>query len=205
MTYYHRRMEDFKRERIMKKKDTPLKLNLGSGPTKMDGFLSVDCIDFPEVDVKADLTKKWPWKNDTVEEVAASHVVEHFTSTERIHFVNELWRVLVPGGKATITTPNWSSCRAYGDPTHQWPPVSEFWFYYLSKEWRLGDKEKNLYANAPHTDAKYLKGGFACDFEATWGYSLHPTVQLRNQEAQQFMVQFYKEATQDIIATLTKK
>jgi hypothetical protein len=188
-----------------KKEDLPLKLNLGSGPTKMEGFVSVDNIEFPEVDVVADLTKKWPWKNDTVAEVHASHFIEHLDAFERIHFVNELYRVLIPGGKATIITPYWGSCRAYGDPTHKWPPISEFWFYYLSKEWRLGNKEKKLQGNAPHTDATYLKGGFSCDLEATWGYSLHPTVQVRSQEAQHFMVQFYKEAAQDIMATLTKK
>lgn len=188
------------------KKETPLlKLNLGSGPTKMEGFLSVDCIEFPEVDVVCDLLKTWPWKDGTVSEAHCSHVVEHFDAMERVHFVNELYRVMVPGGKAQIITPYWGSCRAYGDPTHKWPPISEFWFYYLSKEWRMGDKEKKIAGNAPHTDATYLKGGFACDFDATWGYSLHPAVQLRNQESQQFMVQFYKEAAQDVIATLTKK
>ncbi len=187
------------------KEEKKLKLNLGSGPTKMEGFLSVDCIKFPNVDVIVDLKKSWPWKNSSVVEAHASHVVEHFTSMERVHFVNELYRVLEVGGKATIITPHWSSCRAYGDPTHQWPPVSEFWFYYLSKEWRLGNKEKEIQGNAPHTDAIHLKNGFACDFEATWGYGLHPSIQLRNQEAQQFMVQFYKEAVSDIIATLVKK
>jgi hypothetical protein len=188
-----------------KQESKPVKLNLGSGPTKMDGFLSVDIIDFPEVDVVCDLMKPWPWNAESVEEVHCSHTLEHFTGMERVFFVNELYRVLVPGGKATIITPYWASCRAYGDPTHKWPPVSEFWFYYLSKEWRLGNKEKGIPGNAPHSDAIYLPGGFACDFEATWGYGLHPTVQLRNQEAQSFMVQFYKEAASDIIATLTKK
>lgn len=202
----------FKGRNIMAKKKAAkttekklLKLNLGSGPTKMEGFLSVDAIKFPEVDIVADLTKKWPWANESVEEVHCSHTVEHLTAMQRVHFVNELYRVLIPDGKATIITPHWSSCRAYGDPTHQWPPISEFWFYYLSKEWRLGNKEKNLPGNAPHTDAIYIKNGFACNFEATWGYSLHPAVQIRNQESQQFMVQFYKDAAMDVMATLTKK
>lgn len=188
-----------------KKVEKLLKLNLGSGPSKMEGFLSVDSIPFPGVDVVTDLTKKFPWGDNSVEEIHASHVVEHFDAMERIHFVNEVYRVLVPGGKATFITPHWSSCRAYGDPTHKFPPISEFWFFYLSKDWRMGNEEKKMQANAPHTDAKYLKGGFNCDFEATWGYTLHPTVQLRSEEAQHFMVQFYKDAIQDIIGTITKK
>lgn len=69
----------------------------------------------------------------------------------------------------------------------------------------MGNKEKNLEPNAPHTDASFIKGGFNCNFEATWGYSLNPQLQFRNQEAQQFMIQFYKEAALDIIATLIKK
>ncbi len=196
-------MKKNKKEQVEELK--PLKLNLGSGPTKIPGFISVDNIKFPEVDVVCDLTKKWPFDDNTVDEATASHVVEHFTAMERVHFVNELYRVMIPGGKATIVAPCWSSCRAYGDPTHCWPPVSEFWFYYLSKDWRLGNKANENKGNAPHTDATYIQGGFACDFDATWGYSLHPTVQLRNQEAQSFMVQFYKEAASDIIATLVKK
>lgn len=183
----------------------PLKLNLGSGPNKMEGFISVDNISFPGIEVVTDLTKKFPWKDNSVEEIHASHVIEHFDALERIHFINEIYRVLVPGGKATIIAPHWASCRAYGDPTHKFPPISEFWFFYLSKEWRLGNEEKKLPANAPHTDVKFFKKGFNCDFEATWGYALHSAVQLRNQETQQFMVQFYKDAATDIMATLIKR
>ena len=69
------------------------------------------------------------------------YFVEHLDAKERIHFVNEAHRVLRPGGQMHLVTPDWSSCRAYGDLTHKWPPVSEFWFFYLDKDWRA--------ANAP--------------------------------------------------------
>jgi hypothetical protein len=45
---------------------------------------------------------------------------------------------------------------------------------------------------------------YTCDFAATWGYSLHPSIQHRNTEYQTFALSNYKEAAQDIIATLTK-
>lgn len=168
-----------------------MKLDLGCGQNKKDGFVGVDCRNFKGVDKVADLTKKWPWKNGSVEEVHCSHFIEHLTAAERIHFANELHRVLKPGGKCTLIVPHWASCRAYGDLTHQWPPVSEFWFYYLSKDWRV--------TNAPHND------GYTCDFECTWGYSLHQELQARNQEYQMHAMTFWKEAAQDIIATLTRK
>lgn len=175
----------------------PIRLDIGCGKNKRAGFLGVDAIKFDGVDVVMDAREAWPWKDNTVDEVNCSHFVEHLTAMERVHFVNELYRVLKPGAKATITVPHWASNRAYGDPTHQWPPVSEMWFYYLSKAWRA--------TNAPHTDAEHNPKGFTCDFDATWGYSLHPTLGVRNGEYQQHALTFWKEAAQDTVATLTKR
>ncbi len=195
----------------------PLRLDLGCGKNKREGFTGVDSRQFEGVDIVCDLVerrtshsvanlldkypepifqdrskyKPWPWEDNSVEEVHSSHFIEHLTAPERIHFVNELHRVLKPAGKATLITPHWSSCRAYGDLTHQWPPVSEFWFYYLSKAWRE--------QNAPHND------GYTCDFEATWGYGMHPQLIPRNAEYQQHAMQFFKEAVQDLHASLIKK
>lgn len=173
------------------------KLDIGCGKAKREGFTGVDAIPFEGVDVVLDVRKPWPWMDGQIEEVHCSHFVEHLTAMERCHFVNELYRVMRPGAKATIIVPSWSSNRAYGDPTHQWPPVSEMWFYYLSKDWRA--------TQAPHTDRAHWPQGFACDFEATWGYGLHPLIQTRNAEFQQFALNFYREAAQDIHATLTRK
>jgi hypothetical protein len=172
------------------KKPAPLRLDLGCGKNSKEGFEGVDLIDFGQK-WKLDLRKPWPWKSGSVAEVHASHFVEHLTGPERVHFVNELWRVLPEGGKATLITPHWASCRAYGDYTHQWPPVSEMWFYYLSSEWRA--------ANAPHNN------GYKCDFEATWGYSMNPSILARNQEYQTFALSNYKEAAMDLFATLTRR
>jgi len=189
-----------------------LKLDLGCGPHPREGFEGVDSRNFGQP-WQCDLaTTPWrltrfatmkgqseaypvsgvePLGDGSVEEVHCSHFLEHLTGPQRIHFVNELHRVLVPGGKCMVVTPHWASNRAYGDLTHQWPPVSEMWFYYLNAEWRA--------ANAPHNDF------YRCDFEATWGYALHPELTQRNQEYQMHALSFWKEAAQDIIATLTKK
>jgi SAM-dependent methyltransferase len=167
-----------------------VKLNVGCGREKKEGFLGVDARPFDGVDVVTDLTKPWPWADGEVEEIYASHIVEHFAGPDRIHFVNEAYRVLRPGGKMTVITPHWASCRAYGDLTHQWPPVSEFWFYYLAAEWRT--------QHAPHNDA------YTCNFESAWSYGLNGALAVRNQEFQQFAAGNYKEAINDVICTMTK-
>ena len=196
-----------------------MKLDLGCGKNKREGFIGVDNISFDGVDVVMDLCarnvdgkdeadryragvqtgepthswaefKGWPWEKESIEEVYCSHFLEHLTNPERVHFWNELYRVMKLGAKAQIIVPHWSSGRAYGDPTHQWPPVVEFSFYYLDKGWRE--------VNAPHC-------GLECDFQATWGYSVHPSWQVRSQESQMFALGHYREVAQDLICTVTKR
>lgn len=174
----------------MKKKAEVLKIDLGCGKNVREGFIGVDSRKFGQP-IIADLRKAWPWKSGSVDEAHSSHFIEHLTGPERIHFVNELYRVLKPGANCQVIVPHWASCRAYGDLTHQWPPISEFWFYYLDRGWRE--------ANAPHNDA------YTCDFLATWGYNMRQDLQVRNAEYQQFALQNHKEAAQDIIATLTAR
>lgn len=169
----------------------PIKLDLGAGKSKREGFIGVDIRPFDGVDTVADLRERWPWLDGSVEEVNCSHFLEHLKPSERIHFANELFRVLKTGGKATITTPHFGSVRAYGDLTHEWPPVVSFWYLYLNKAWRE--------SNAPHNDQ------YTCDFDHGYGFGLHPIVQARNQEYQNYAVIHLLEGAQDLVVTLTKR
>jgi hypothetical protein len=167
-----------------------MKLDFGCGPNPREGFEGVDVIDFGQKHI-LDLAGPWPWEDSSVEEAHASHFVEHLNAKERIHFVNELYRVLQVGAKCQVIVPHWASNRAYGDLTHQWPPVSEMWFYYLKNEWRA--------ANAPHCK------DYTCDFDATWGYTMHQELIPKNQQYQVHALNFWKEAALDTVATLIKR
>ena len=170
----------------------PIRLDIGCGKNKKPGFTGLDAIKFDGVDLVINVgTERWPYEDSSVAEIHASHFVEHLDADERIHFVNEAYRVLVKDGKMSVITPHWCSQRAYGDLTHKWPPVSEFWFYYLDKNWRA--------VNAPHNDK------YTCDFGCVWGYSSHPTLQVRNAEYQQHAMAFWKEAVQDTHCTMTAR
>lgn len=189
-----------------------LKLDLGCGPNKKPGFFGVDSIAFPGVDKVMDIGKDvWPFKNDSVEEFHCSHVIEHLTWPQRVHFFNQLYRVMKPGAKGALILPHWASMRYYGDPTHQ-SAMSEFAFYYLSRPWRAGGVPIGAApgtaaqpAQAPHTDIQFNPGGYDCNFEVMWGHSLHPQLQSRNAEYQQHALTFWKDAAQDLMATLIKR
>ena len=189
---------------VLKPLPAALKLDIGCGKNKQAGFIGVDAIKFDGVDTVLDVVamngkgyKKWPWKNDSVDEVHSSHFVEHLSGMERVWFFNELYRVMKVGATAKIITPHWCSSRAYGDPTHAWPPVGEMTYYYLSKEWREG--------NSPHCDSRHVEWGYYCDFHAVWGYGMNQALLTRAPEFQQNALTWYKEAAQDLHATLTKR
>lgn len=96
-----------------------MKLNLGANDRVLPGFLSVDIV--PPADVIADLSRPWPWPDSSVDEIRAYDVIEHVA--DRIHFMNEIHRVMRPGARATIETPNATKGAGFAqDPTHksQW-------------------------------------------------------------------------------------
>lgn len=176
----------------------PLRLDLGCGKNKIkvegQQWTGVDAIAFDGVDLVADLrVMPWPWADESVDEVNCSHFLEHLTGTERIGFFNELYRVLKPGSPARIITPHWSHERAYGDPTHQWPPVCGWTYFYLLKDWRD--------INAPHA-------GYTCDFDYMLAGTHDPNdthVAFRQMEVKMVMMNRNINTTTDLIATLTKR
>ena len=187
----------------------PFKLDLGCGKNKQPGFHGVDRIAFDGVDTVLNVVapkrrdmgfEPWPWTDNSVDEAYSSHFVEHLTSAERCHFFNELWRVLKPDAKVTIVTPHWSNARAYGDPTHVWPPVSEWLYLYLNKGWRD--------ANAPHTDRANLDWGYSCNFDGgcvTTVNTQHPELLGKNVEAQNYATRNFINVNVDAYATLVAK
>ena len=92
-----------------------MKLNLGASDRSIPGYLSVDRV-YP-ADVIADLEQPWPWATSSVEEVIAHDIIEHLP--DKIHTLNELYRVLVPGGRADIVVPSTRGAGAWCDPTHK--------------------------------------------------------------------------------------
>ena len=81
-----------------------LKLDLGCGGLqKKEGFVGVDICDYidkyPAGEfIKADLFYEMPFDDKSIEEVYASHFIEHIPQDRVIWFFNEIYRILVDGG-----------------------------------------------------------------------------------------------------------
>lgn len=168
---------------------TSLKLDIGCGPNKRPGYTGIDSRMFNGVDLLLDVRLGLPQLDSTVDEIFSSHFVEHLTGPERVGFFNEIYRVMKPGATAHVITPHWSHACAYGDPTHQWPPMSEWMVYYLNRQWRD--------MNAPHT-------GYTCDFAFQFAGSWDPWLEPKNIEFRGFAMNRYTNSWRDLHVTLTK-
>jgi SAM-dependent methyltransferase len=82
-----------------------IRLNLGSGPDKIPGWLSVDILGMG-ADLTWDLRRGVPFPDGSVHAVFLEHVVEHFALRDVIVLLEECRRVLAPGGIIRVGVPD---------------------------------------------------------------------------------------------------
>lgn len=88
-----------------------LRLNLGCGSTKFEGFLGVDSFPDNKPDVLYDFTAgPLPFKDGEVDEVVMFHAIEHIQKQKHSFILNEIRRVLRIGGRLCLTYPNFWEC-----------------------------------------------------------------------------------------------
>lgn len=79
-----------------------MKLNLGGGKMKLDGWTNVDIRD---ADICADI-RALPIEDNSIDQVLLVHVIEHFTYEDADKVLKEIYRVLKRGKKVTIEAPD---------------------------------------------------------------------------------------------------
>lgn len=77
----------------------PIKLNVGGGQVKIPGYTNIDIEDGIRMD-------RLPYPDESVDEVYASHVLEHVPHWENASTLREWKRVLKPGGVLKIAVPD---------------------------------------------------------------------------------------------------
>lgn len=97
-----------------------MKLHIGCGRTILPGWVNVDFLKLPGVDVVADLddcrSNTLPFENNSVDEILASHVLEHIKDI--LPLMQELWRISKNNSSMVIRVPHGASDDAWEDPTH---------------------------------------------------------------------------------------
>jgi SAM-dependent methyltransferase len=108
------------------------RLHLGCGRSPLEGWVNVDAVSGPGIDLVQDLDActehPLPFEDGTVGEFLATHLLEHLQHP--LPFMQELHRVARPGAVARFHVPYGSSDDAYEDPTHVRQYFLNSWVYF---------------------------------------------------------------------------
>lgn len=126
-------------------------LHIGCGASKLEGSVGMDILSLSGVDIVHNLdTMPWPVETNSIDIVYAHSVVEHLTDI--VAFLNEVWRVLKPGGRVIIAVPYFRCVDSFTDITHKHFFTSKSFDYFIFGSGSL--------SNYSYTDKKFKKIGF---------------------------------------------
>lgn len=144
-------------------------LNLGCGKTRIPDSIGMDIVPIEGyVDIVHDFNKlPYPLKAHSFDEIHMYHVLEHLQQPVKI--MEELHRILKPGGVVFIRVPHFSSLAAFTDMTHVRPfaylsfdifDPSHPQHYYTQAEFEIVKKEIKYFGLYPNSGvyAQYIHG-----------------------------------------------
>jgi SAM-dependent methyltransferase len=118
--------KDFKMELVKakqlienkKKNNESLILDVGAGPNKYPGSISIDFNPKTPADIVWDLNNyPWPLPDSEFDLVYSSHCLEHLYNP--IQAIEEIHRILKPKGRFILKVPHFSSHVAWWTPEHK--------------------------------------------------------------------------------------
>jgi glycosyltransferase involved in cell wall biosynthesis len=134
-----------------------LALDLGAAHRKPPGYLGVDQYAKDGVDIVARLPEPLDLPDDSVGLLRAVDFLEHVPA--KVPLINELYRLLAPGGMLLTLTPSSDGRGAYQDPTHvAYYNENSFW-YYTDNQYR---------AFVPEIQARFQSSRVVTYFPTDW-------------------------------------
>jgi len=194
------------------------RLDLGCGLHPKEGFEGVDIWGGKQTHNVNLFQFPWPFEDNSVDEIHASHLLEHVPAreveekdlapgldigpaekTRRAHFlgqdmlfafIDECYRILKPDCWMNVIVPSGRSNRAFWDPTHRRFFMQET-FLYFAEEWRIINALEHYNVH--------------CNFGVDVGHSMPQEESLRADAVQAERVRTLWNTTVDWIAKLKKQ
>jgi predicted SAM-dependent methyltransferase len=120
-----------------------IKLNLACGDDYLDGYTNVDLYHDGKVDARFDVSTI-PYEDNSVDEIKAFHIIEHFDWHKGKDVLKEWHRVLKPNGRLYLETPDFlASCRDFvnGSPDYR----IHLYGHFFSMPWIKGQEHLFLF------------------------------------------------------------
>ncbi len=147
-----------------------MKLNLGSGEVKIDGFVNCDYDPMTNPDYCFNLeTDRFPFEDNSVDVIVASHVLEHL-GEGYFHCIKEMYRICKHGAIIHINVPYHRNDQFHDDPTHR-RAITVAGLRLFSKKYNQLCREQKAYASK-------LGESLGVDFEVV-DFTYRPSDQYR--------------------------
>lgn len=118
-----------------------IRLNLGCGKVIRPGWVNHDIMPAEGVDIVFDLERcgidPFPLPDDSVEEIHASHLIEHIDRV--LPFMQEMWRIARNGCRFELKLPFGATDMAWADPTHKRPYFIRSFDYFQQPFYNFAD------------------------------------------------------------------
>ncbi len=123
-----------------------MKIDLGCGQKKREGYIGVDILNVPGVDVIHDLNVfPYPFRDNIAEEIWMDNVLEHLNDPVKV--MEEVYRISCNNARIVISVPYFRSFYAVIDPTHK-HLFGVYWFNYF-------DPSHPFHSRYRYTEAKF--------------------------------------------------
>lgn len=110
------------------------KLNIGCGLDIREGWINLDSVKLPGVNVVHDLNNlPLPFENDFFDLILCKDILEHI---KLVDVLRDIHRIMKTGGKLIIQVPHFTSKDAFSDPTHKNFFTVHTFRYFTSEHYR---------------------------------------------------------------------
>lgn len=123
-----------------------IRLNLGCGGDRREGYINIDYLPKTKPDIIADLDQYLPWQDNSIDEILCINILEHLKNP--VQFLIECHRILKPGAKLIFRVPLAGTFTLFNDLTHRnnFTPKTFKSRPYIEGQWKFKTK---LYVTLP--------------------------------------------------------
>lgn len=164
------------------------KLNLGCGAEILSGWVNLDSVSNPGVDVVFNLDSVpdalLPFAENEVGVFLLSHLLEHLERP--LDVMQELWRVAAPNARMIVRVPHGGNDEAWIDPTHRRPYFPRSFAYFGQPKYHMFDY------------------GYSADWECQTVYLATPLAQQTGMTAEQALnsIHYQRNLCTEMVAIL---
>jgi len=101
-----RRWSNRRRQAALRLAGRHLRLHLGCGTRVIPGWLNIDAVERPGLDLRWDLRVPLPCADGSAELIYSEHFLEHLEREDADAFLREICRLLQPGGVVRLGVPD---------------------------------------------------------------------------------------------------